>query len=1000
VRFGVLGPLAVWTADGTPVPVPEAKVRTLLAALLAREGEPVSADRLLLDLWGDTLPANPLGALQTKVSRLRRAIAPEPVESGPAGYRLRAEVDATEFASLLSAAQDAPPRPRADLLTRALALWRGQPFAEFADEDFARPLAHRLAEQRLVAEELIAETRLALGEVSAALTGLAELTEQHPLRERLRAAHLRALYLAGRQAEALSGYADLRRRLAEELGTDPGPELTALHESMLRQDPGLRVAARPRTNLPAALTDLIGREHTVRTVRGLLERHRLVTLTGPGGVGKTSLALAAAEDATPDGVWLVDLAAHPGTPASTAAEVAESVARVLHVREDAGGGLPAHLATALRDQHLLLVLDNCEHVLAPVADLVTGLLRAAPGLRVLATSREPLGVPGERLEAVPPLAPADAVRLLTARAEAAGADLSTADPDTLTALCLRLDGLPLALELAAPRLRLLGAPDVLSRVDDRFRLLTTGGRIAPPRQRTLRAVIDWSWELLTEPERILLRRLAVHTEGSTLAAAETVSADALLPAEDVLDVLSRLVDRSLVVVGEGPRYRLLESIGAYASTRLTEAAELADLQARHLDYYLDLAERAHLRDAEARDWLPRLDRESANLRHALDAAVTTADLDRALRLARALVWYWFLRGRLSEAERQLHRALSLPGEHPLRDPVAAWLTGFVLLRRGGTDAAARQSATEQSTVDPEAAWFLGVCLYLTGGDLAASASRLSELSTVDPWLRAARLAIVAFQSIMRGELDTAHRQATESLTLFDSLGDAWGRAQASQALAALAEITDDYPRAVELRTAALDLAQQHQLWLDVADQLTGLARLDLLSGNHSLAESRHRQARRLAAEHGYQAGVVHADLGLALGARRTGDLAAAETLLHQILAWHEQVHYSPGVALATAELGFVAELRGHAEEALSWHTKSLATAEAGGDPRSVALAQEGLAGAYSLAGDHNRAATLLAEAAAKRAAVGAPLPPAERADVDRVTARLAGLAEDEWELHR
>ena len=355
----------------------------------------------------------------------------------------------------------------------------------------------------------------------------------------------------------------------------------------------------------------------------------------------------------------------------------------------------------------------------------------------------------------------------------------------------------------------------------------------------------------------------------------------------------------------------------------------------------------------------------------------------------ALVWYWFLRGRLSEAERQLQRALSLPGEHPLRDPVTAWLAGFVLLRRGGTDAAARRSAAELSTVEPAATWFLGVCLYLTGGDLTASASRLSSVSTVDPWLRAAGLAVTAFQSIMRGELATAHRQATESHTVFDALGDVWGRIQANQALASLAEITGDYPRAVELRTAALDVAQQHQLWLDVADQLTGLARLDLLAGSHFLAESRHRQARRLAEEHGYQAGIVHADLGLALGARRTGDLTTAETLLHQILTWHEQVYYCARRRLATAELGFVAELHGHAEEALSWHTRSLTTAEASGDPRAVALAQEGLAGAHSLSGEHHRAAALLTEAAARRAAVGAPLPAAERADVDRITTRLS-----------
>nr|WP_225955050.1 BTAD domain-containing putative transcriptional regulator [Kibdelosporangium phytohabitans] len=976
--------MAVWTAAGDQVPVPEAKVRALLAALLAREGAAVSADRLLLDLWGDDLPANPLGALQTKVSRLRRAIGAELVESGPAGYRLSAGSDAAEFVGLVAAAAGMPPRARVETLTGALGLWRGHAFAEFADEDYARPVAHRLEEQRLAAEELLAETRLALGEVGAALTGLSDLVERYPLRERLRAVHLRALYLAGGQAEALAGYAELRERLADELGADPGPELTALHESMLRQDPGLRAAApRPRTNLPAALTPLVGRAQAVSATRALLSTYRLVTLTGPGGVGKTRLALAAAEEAPfPDGVWLVDLAA------ATVADVAESVARVLHVREESGGDLAEHVAAAVRDQRLLLVLDNCEHVLVPVAGLVAHLLRAAPDLRVLATSREPLGVPGERVQAVPPLSPADAVRLLVARAEAAGADLSTADRDILTALCLRLDGLPLALELAAPRLRLLGPHELLSRMDDRFRLLTTGARIAPPRQRTLRAVIDWSWELLTEPERILLRRLAVHAEGSTLAAAEAVSGDSLLPSDDVLDVLSRLVDRSLVVVADGPRYRLLESIGDYARARLAEADELPALQARHLAHYLGLAEQARLRDAEARTWLPRLDSESANLSHALDTAIDAADADSALRLVRALVWYWFLRGRLSEAERQLRRALSVPGEHPLRDPVSAWLTGFALLRRGGTDEQARACAAGQSTTDPDAAWFLGVCLFITGGDLTASAARLSSVSTTDPWLRAANLAVTAFQSIMRGDLTAAHDEATESLAVFGALGDAWGRSQASHSLASLAEITGDYPKAVELRTAALDEAHKQQLWLDVADQLTGLARLDLLSGNHSLAESRHRQARRIATEHGYHAGIVHADLGLALGARRMGRLAEAEALLRQILSWHEQVRYAPGVALAAAEMGFIAELRGNADEALSWHTQSLTTAAASGDPRSVALAKEGLAGAHSLAGANDKAVTLLAEATAARAAVGAPLPPGERGDIDRITARL------------
>ncbi|HEX2315076.1 MAG TPA: BTAD domain-containing putative transcriptional regulator, partial [Thermomonospora sp.] len=488
MRFGVLGPLRVWTAGGEPVTVPELKVRALLAALLAQEGRPVSADRLIEDLWGDRLPADPAGVLRTKVSQLRRALEDaEPgaralVAAHPPGYALDVPTDAVDawrFQRLVALARtDDDPRTTARVLADALALWRGPAFADFADAEFARPAVARLEERRLAATEDLLHARLALGEHAALVAELADLVERHPLRERLRAAHMLALYRAGRPGEALDGYRDLRDRLASELGLDPGPELAELHQRMLRRDPDLDpapaapgpVRARP---LPAPLTDLVGRGASLCEVGAELERggpgERLVTLTGPGGVGKTRLAVETATaiaGSFPDGVFLVELATLP--PGAGPVEVAELVARALGLRDHPEPG-PAtqedRIAEALRDRDLLLLLDNCEHVVEPVAALAETLLRAAPRLRILATGQEPLAVPGERVRVVPPLetpgpeVPDDpetlrtfaAVRLFERRAAAAspGFRLDAGNAGAVAAICRRLDGVPLALELAA-----------------------------------------------------------------------------------------------------------------------------------------------------------------------------------------------------------------------------------------------------------------------------------------------------------------------------------------------------------------------------------------------------------------------------------------------------------------------------------------------------------------------------------------------------------------------
>ncbi|WP_405696710.1 winged helix-turn-helix domain-containing protein [Streptomyces coelicoflavus] len=1029
MRFGVLGETAVWTDAGKPVRVPELKVRALLASLLVAQGRPVAVHRLIDDLWGDEPPGSPARALQAKVSQLRRVLEEaEPggrglVVSRAPGYQLTVAdgaLDADRFAGLAARARtEQDERVRAGLLADALALWRGPAFADFSEETFTRAAVNRLEEDRLAVLEDHAEARLDSGEHTALAGELAELVERYPLRERLRSVQLRALYRSGRQGEALAGYEELRTRLADELGLDTSPELAALHQAMLRQDPELGAArpdpapARARTNILAPFSGLVGREGEVADVRGLLGTRRLVTLTGPGGVGKSRLAVAVAvaerlRGGFPDGEWLVELAGSGG-------DLAEVVAAAMSLRDDGVWGVRPEgerpldaadrLAEVLRDKRMLLVLDNCEHVIDEAAALAELLLRSAPGLVLLTTSQEPLALAGETLWAVPPLAPQDAVDLFSARAAAAspGFVLGPPNADAVGAICRRLDGIPLALELAATRVRALGVDRLLERLDDRFRLLSAGQRGAPARQQTLRAVIDWSWELLGGPERAVLRRLAVTAEGCTPEAAEEVCAGDGVDAGNVLNLLVRLVDRSLVVAAdtaEGPRYRLLESVSAYCVERMREAGETEPVRRRHLAYFTGLAETAEprLRDHGQGTWLARLDAESANLRAALDGAVERHETDHALRLVHALSWYWILRGRLGEARRSLAAALALPGgDAALRAKAGAWQTGIAILTGDGTDRAARIEAALRAceqvgdpAVTAWARWFLAHALCVTGdlprGEALTEASLDGYRELGERWGEAAALADRSVQRLLRGDLAGTREDAGRSTELFGAVGDVCGQVWSVYPLASVAEIHGDYAHAARLRQAGLDSAEKFGLSTQAADLLSGLGRTALLTGDLGRAREYHERSRRLAADLGFRAGEINAELGLGLGARRDGLLDEAEARMRTVLEWHRQVGLDGANALILAELGFIAELRGDARGALAHHEEGYETALTTDDPRAVALALEGLAAAHALAYRPGAAALLLGAASAARAATGAPLPPAERLDVGRTTA--------------
>ncbi|AXB44723.1 BTAD domain-containing putative transcriptional regulator [Amycolatopsis albispora] len=966
MRFGVLGPLAVWTPDGDAVVVPEARVRALLARLLVAPGRVVSADRLVDDLWGNALPANPAGALQTLVSRLRRAIGTGLVVHRPPGYLLDVPPEAVDSGRFAELARRAPD-PAA--LGEALGLWRGEAFAGFADEPFARAAAAALEEQRLTVWEDYAEARLRLGEHAALADDLRELVDEHPLRERLRAAHLAALHGAGRTTEALDGYRRLRRLLRDELGLEPGAELAALHERMLRGEVPAR--AEPVVPLPTPANALIGRDEAVAEVRALLSSHRLVTLTGPGGVGKTRLALEVARDGGE--ACLVEFA---GLPRES--EVDDLVDTIAAALGSQNGG--ERLAEVLRGRRLLLVLDNCEHVVEPLAALLSGVLRA-PGVRVLATSREPIGVSGERLWEVLPLDEAGAVRLFAARAAAVspGFVVSEDNADAVARICRRVDGIPLAIELAAARVRVLGPVELAERLDDRFALLTGGPRDAPARQRTLRAMLDWSWELLTGAEQAVLRRLSIFADGCSLDAAEALcSGDGVRPSE-VLDLLARLVDRSLVVVthtADGPRYGLLETVSAYGERQFGagERARLAHAHAAHFTAFAEEAAR-HLCGPDQQRWLRRLDAETGNLRRAL------ADPRFASRLARSLAWYWFLRGRLTEARRATV------------DP--AWQAGFRLLTGepvdGGTLPGLRDNLAEPRE-RAMAGWFLGYAATrfgeLTDGE-ALIRTALAEFEDLgDNWGVAAALSVRAVHRYVRGDLAGSAADAERSRALFGETGDRWGRVQANAALGRLAEIAGDYRAAAAWHREGAELAEELALWPEVSMRWSELGRIALLEGDHDAADALHERARAVAVDHADPAGREFAEVGLALSARRRGRFAEAEALLRPWLDWNRRFEADNGAALILAELGFAAEQRGDAEAALDLHGQGLGAARRTGDPRAVALALEGLAGARVALGQPGRARGLLGAAARLRASAGAPLPPGERGDVDRITAAI------------
>ncbi|MDQ7908153.1 BTAD domain-containing putative transcriptional regulator [Phytohabitans sp. ZYX-F-186] len=624
VRIQLLGGVAATAAGGEPVDVGPAKCRALLATLALAPGAAVPMWRLVELVWGNDPPRTAERTLQSYVTRLRAALGPGTIARTGAAYRLDLPgdaVDAARFQRRLDAGD----------VSGALAEWTGYPLAGLTAPGLAATV-DGLVERWLGAVEADLVSRVE-ADPAATVGRLAELTADHPYREGLWALLMTALYRSGRQADALAAYRTARRHLVDGLGVEPGPELRKLEAEILDQ----RLDAPPPAgNLPLRPGRLIGRARELLAVRAALAAYPVVTLVGPGGIGKTRLALAAAREVVAgDGAWLVDL-----TEITSPADVPRAVAGALGVRESAGRSLRESIVATLRSRDALLLLDNCEHVVDGAAALARALAEGSPGVRVLATSREGLdvGYGHEMLVAVPPLDPAGAaVELFDERAAAAapGYDATAYDRRDVEEICRRLDGVPLAIELAAARTTSLTPADLLARLDDHLGVLVGGRRTGAERHRTMRATIQWSYDLLGIPERALLRRLAVFAGPFDLAAAEAVGGPGVEAA------LGHLVARSMVLAEAGPfgrRFRLLETVRQFAAERLAEAGGTGPAATAHARWCRDRVAAVNrlLAGPSEVEGVARLDEHWPNLRAAFEWACASGDRDLGYALVRAV----------------------------------------------------------------------------------------------------------------------------------------------------------------------------------------------------------------------------------------------------------------------------------------------------------------------------------------------------------------------------
>ncbi|MFJ8166156.1 BTAD domain-containing putative transcriptional regulator [Streptomyces sp. NPDC096136] len=948
MRFSILGETLALRDDGTEVPLGGPARRALLTLLLVRPREVVAADRLADEMAPDG--AMSAHALQSQVSRLRAALGPAVIERAGAGYRAAVDpedVDAGRFERLVREGRAALAGDdllrSVELLRGAMELWRGPALADLAhltEADAARAAGVRLEELRLGAVEDRIEAELRLGGHRDAVAELRELTGRHPLRERLAALLIRALSAEGGQAEALAVYEETRSRLAEELGSDPSAELVSLHRELLDFDP-----SPAQVGPPAQLTSFVGRADEVAEVAGMLRVARLVTLVGPGGVGKTRLSVEVAAAASDD-VCFVELA-----PLRDGAGLPQAVLAALGLRGSGllpGGGQGPfeRLATALADRMLLLVLDNCEHLAEEAAALAGRLLAVCPRLRILATSREPLSVIGEHLWQVRPLEDGAAVRLFTERASAVRRGF-TAAPGRVERICAALDNLPLAIELAAARLRTMDVEDLAGRLDDRLGVASArANRSADERHRTLRSVVAWSWGLLSGPEQRAARRFSVFPAGAASRAALAVCRADGEDGEDLgSEVLESLVDKSLLEFAGG-RLRMLETIRAYGAERLEEAGETASANAAHARYVLELARAAdpHLRGAGQPEWLDRMAAGHGDLLAALRRAVGEGSWETALELLAPASAYLWIRGVSGSVAAQAAAVLDAVGDAPpagLGEEYAACVLlaaagpgGLAPWRRHRARAGRLLAAAWPQ--DGGAGGRYPVVLLLWMMRNAAEADPLEAFALVsaqrdrpDPWVRAVAAYVAGFGPLGAGDPAGAERAFAEAAEGFRAAGDRWGGALVLDVLAGMAAARGDREGAVALTDEALALTERLGALEDSADLLVNRGD-HVVDADPAQAGADYARAAALARRAGGSAALAAALRGLGDLALRDGDPTEAGRLYGEALERIDPhwVKSAGSRVRALVGLGRVAQAHGDRAAARARYAEAAAAASA------------------------------------------------------------------------